>query len=188
MAGNGSTIFFSGLFWRRLRFGGNLLKIIFRWIVLEAAQFGGNWLHIIFGRIVLKAAQIWRELAPHYFLADCFGGGSNLAGIGFTLFSGRLFWRQFRFGRSWPHSIFRWIVLEAAQIWREMAPHNFFADCFGGGSDLAGTGSTLYSGGLFWRWLRFGGNWLHIIFRQIVLEAALVWRELAPHYFTADCF
>ncbi len=36
--------------------------------------------------------------------------------------------------------------------------------------------------------LRFGGNWLHIIFRQIVLEAAQIWRELAPHYFPADCF
>ncbi len=27
-----------------------------------------------------------------------------------------------------------------------------------------GTGSTLFSGRLFWRQLRFGGNWLHIIF------------------------
>ncbi len=32
------------------------------------------------------------------------------------------------------------------------------ADCFGGSSDLAGTGSTFFSGGLFWRQLRFGGN------------------------------
>jgi hypothetical protein len=23
-------------------------------------------------------AQIWQELAPHYFLADCFGGSSNM--------------------------------------------------------------------------------------------------------------
>jgi hypothetical protein len=38
--------------------------------------------------------------------------------------------------------------------------------------DLVGTGSALFSGGLFWRQLRFGGNWFHIIFRQIVLEAA----------------
>ncbi len=47
--------------------------------------------------------------------------------------------------------------------------------------DLAGTGSTLFSGGLFWRQLRFGGNWLHIMFRRIVLEAAQIWRELASH-------
>jgi hypothetical protein len=57
------------------------------------------------------------------------------------------------------------------------------ADCFGGSSDLAGTGSTLFSGGLFWRQLRFGGNWLHIIFCRIALETAQIWRVLAPHYF-----
>jgi hypothetical protein len=44
--------------------------------------------------------------------------------------------------------------MEAAQIGRELAPHYFLADCFGGSSDLAGTGSTLFSGGLFWRQLR----------------------------------
>ncbi len=54
-------------------------------------RFGGNWFHIIFRRIVLEAAQIWRELVPHNFLADCFGGSSELAGTGFTLFSGKLF-------------------------------------------------------------------------------------------------
>ncbi len=53
---------------------------------------------------------------------------------------------------------------------------------------MAGTGSTLFSGGLFWMQLRFGGNWLHIIFRRIVLEAAQIWQELAPHYFKRDCF
>ncbi len=37
-------------------------------------RFGGNRLHIIFRRIVLEVAQIWRELAPHYFPVDCFGG------------------------------------------------------------------------------------------------------------------
>jgi hypothetical protein len=73
------------------------------------------------------------------FPADCFGGSSDLAGTGSTLFSGGLFWRQFRFGRNWLHNIFWWIVLEAAQIWRELAPHYFPADCFGGGSDLAQT-------------------------------------------------
>ncbi len=38
----------------------------------------------------------WRELVPRYFLADCFGGGSDLAGTGSTLFSGGLFSRQLR--------------------------------------------------------------------------------------------
>ncbi len=110
-----------------------------------------------------------------------------MAGNGSTLFYGGLFWRWFRFGGNWLHIIFRRIVLEAAQIWRELAPHYFLTDCFGGRSDLAGNGSLLFFGGLFWKWLRFGGNWLHIIFRWIALEAAQIWRELAPHYFTADC-
>ena len=143
-----------GLFWRKLRFG-------------------VNWLHIIFRQIVLEAAQIWRELVPHYFPTVCFGGSSNLAGTGSTLFSDRLFWRQLtlfldrifwrqlKFGGNWLHIIFRQIILE---IWRELAPHHFLADCFGGSSDLAGTGSTLFSDRLFWRQLKFGGNWLHIIF------------------------
>jgi hypothetical protein len=67
--------------------------------------------------------------------------------------------------------------------------------------------STLFFERLFWRQLRFGGNWLLIIFRRIVLEAAQIWQEpqqknrhnhitvpaqiwweLAPHYFPADCF
>ncbi len=66
--------------------------------------------------------------------------------------------------------------------------HYFPSNCFGGGSDSARTGSTLFSSGLFWRPLRFGGNWLNIIFWRIVLEAAQIWRELAPHYFPVDCF
>ncbi len=97
----------------------------------------------------MEAVQIWRELAPHFFLAHCFEGSSDLAGTGSTLFSGKF---------------------------------------FGGGSDLAATGSTLFSGGLFWRQFRFGGNWLYIIFQQIVLEAAQIWQELAPHYFPVNCF
>jgi hypothetical protein len=162
LEGTGSTLFSGGLFWK----------------------FGGNWLHIIFRRIVSEVAQIWRELAPHYFPADCFGGSSNFEGTGSTLFSDILFWRQLKFGGNWLHIIFWWIVLE---IWRELtphyfpaycfggssdlaetAPHYFPADCFGGsselagtttkkptqphnstGSDLAGTGSTLFSSGLF---------------------------------------
>ncbi len=110
--------------------------------------------------------EMWRELAPHYFPADCFGGSSDLAGTGSTLFSDRLFCRQLKFRGNLLHIIFRQIVLEAAQIWRELAPHYF--PC-----------------GLIWRQLRFGGSWLHIIFQQIVLE---IWRELTPHYFPADCF
>jgi hypothetical protein len=155
----------------------------------------------------LEAAQIWRELASHYFLVNRFVGSSDLGGTGSTLFSSGLVWRQLRFGGCWLHIIFQRIGLEAAQVWRELAPHYFLVDCFGGSSDLAGTESTSLSGGLFWRQLRFGGNWLHIIlqqivleaaqiwrdwlhiiFRQIVSEAAQIWRELAPHYFSAVCF
>ncbi len=87
----------------------------------------------------------------------------DLAGTGSTLFSGRLFWRQLRFGENWLHITFRRILLEAAQIWQELAPHYFPVDCFGGSSDLVGTGTKLFSGRLFWRQLRFGGNWHHII-------------------------
>ncbi len=105
-----------------------------------------------------------------------------MEGIGSTLFSGGMFWK---FGGNWLHIIIRHIVSEAAQIWRELAPHSFPTDCFIGSSNLEGTDSTLFSERLFWRQLKFGGNWLHIIFRWIVL---VMWRELAPHYFPADCF
>ncbi len=123
MAGTGSTLFSDRLFLRQLKFG-------------------GNWLHIIFRQIVFEAAQIWRELAPHYFLVDCFG---NLEGTGSTLFSGDFFF-------------------EAAQIWWELAPQYFLTDIFEDSLNLEGTGSTLFSNRLFWRQLKFGGNWLHIIF------------------------
>ena len=115
-------------------------------------------------------------------MADCFG---NFEGTGSILFSSELFRRQLRFGGNWLHIIFRQIVLEAAKIWREQAPHYFSGDCFGGSLNLEGTGSILFSGGLFWK---FGGNWLHIIFRRIVSEAAQIWWELAPRYFLSDCF
>ncbi len=65
------------------------------------------------------------------------------------LFSGGFFWRQLRFGGNWLHIIFRRIVLEGAQIWRELAPHYFPTDCFQGSSDLEGTGFTLFSHRLF---------------------------------------
>ncbi len=96
------------------------------------------------GSTLFSGGLAWRQL--------------NLAGTGSTLFSGRLFWGQLRFSGNWLHIIFRWIGLEAAQIWRELAPHYFPVDWFGGGSDLAGTGSTLFYSRLFWRQLRFGGN------------------------------
>jgi hypothetical protein len=147
LEGTGSTLFYGGLFWK----------------------FGGNWLHIIIWRIVLEAAHILRELAPHYFPTDCFRGSSNLEGNGSTLFFERLFWRQLKFGENWLHIIFWWIVLV---MWGELAPHYFPADCFGGSSNLEGTGSTLFSDRLFLRQLKFGGNWLHISFLQIVVEAA----------------
>jgi hypothetical protein len=114
-----------------------------------------------------KTVPLDRVLAPHYFPTGCFGGSSNLKGTGSILFFNRLFWRQLKFGGNWLHIIFWWNVLE---IWRELTLHYFPADCFGGSSDLAGTGSTLFSVRLFWRQLKFGGNWLHIIFRRIVLE------------------
>ncbi len=97
-----------------------------------------------------------------------------MVGTGITLFFGGLFLRQLSFGGNWLHIIFRWIVLEAAHIWWEVALNFFLNDCFGGGSDLAGTGSTLFSGGLFWRQLRFGGNWLNIIFCWFVIEVAQI--------------
>ncbi len=219
MAGTGSTLFSSRLFGGSsdlMRTGSTFLSGKLLW---RRLRFGGNWLHIIFCRIVLEAAQIWRELAPHFFPANCFGGGSDLAGSGSTIFSGRLFWRQLRFGRNWLHIIYRRIV-------------------FGGGSDFVGTGSKLFSSRLFWRQLRFGGNLLHIIFWRILLpapnylpadyfggssdlagtgstlflmdcfggssdlvgtgsklfscrfflKAAQIWQKLAPHYFPTDCF
>jgi hypothetical protein len=85
---------------------------------------------------------MWSEFLPklpHYFPKDCFGGSSDLAGTGSTLFSGGLFWRQLRFGRN--HNK------------KPIQPHN----CTG--SDLAGTGSTLFSGGLFLRELKLSGSW-----------------------------
>ncbi len=123
MVGTGSTLFSGGLFWRELKLR-------------------GNWLHIIFRQIVLEIAQIWRELAPHYFPTDCFGGSSNLEGTGSTLFSCGLFWK---FGGNWLHIILQRIVYESAQILWELAPHYFPTDCFGGSSNLEGTGSTIFS-------------------------------------------
>jgi hypothetical protein len=57
-------------------------------------------------------AQIWRELAPHYFRLDSFGGSSDLAGATTKT-------------RHNHTSV-------PAQIWWELAPYYFKADCFGG--------------------------------------------------------
>jgi hypothetical protein len=56
-------------------------------------------------------------------------------------------------------------------------PHYFPADCFGGSSDLAGTTTKKTDTTTQLYRLRFGGNWLHIIFWRIVLEVAQIWRE-----------
>ena len=70
-----------------------------------------------------------------------------------TLFSSGLFWPEAaQIWRELFHIIFRRIVLEAAQIWWEpqqkipTQPHNCTS------SDLAGTCSTIFSGGFFWDW------------------------------------
>ncbi len=141
--------FSGGFFWRQLKFVGTGSTLFSARLFWRQLTFRGNWLYIIFRRIVF-----W-----------------NLEGTGSALFSGRLDWRQLRFGGNLLHIIFRQIVLEAAQIRRELAPQNFPKDCFGGRSNLEGTGSTLFSGRLFWK---FGGNWFNILFRRIVLEAAQI--------------
>ncbi len=47
------------------------------------------------------------------------------------------FWLTFFYSifRNWFHIIFRRIVLEVAQNWRELVSHYFPADCFQGNSD-----------------------------------------------------
>jgi hypothetical protein len=67
-----STLFSKRLFWRQLRFGGNWLIIIFQ------RNLAGTTTKYRHNQITVPA-QIWRELAPHYFLADCFGGSSDMA-------------------------------------------------------------------------------------------------------------
>jgi hypothetical protein len=96
-------------------------------------------------------------------------------------YSGGFFWRQLRFGGNWLHIIFWQIVLEGAQIKWELAPHYFPTDCFGGSSNLTGTGSTLFFDRLFWRQLTLFSN--RLFWRQLKFG-----EKLAPHYFPADCF
>jgi hypothetical protein len=56
-----------------------LFHIIFWWIVLEAAQIWREPQQKNQHNHTTVPAQIWRELAPHYFPADCFGGSSDMA-------------------------------------------------------------------------------------------------------------
>jgi hypothetical protein len=89
---------------------------------------------------------------------------------------------KFKLGRNWLYIIFRRIVFEAA--------------------------NSVVTDRLFLRtagYLKVGGNWHHIIFLQIVLDGGSrfgddgqtiftdrrlfeIWRELALHYFWAECF
>jgi hypothetical protein len=62
-----------------LRFGGNWHHIIFLQIVLDGgSRFGGDGQTIFTDR---RLSEIWRELALHFFWAECFGG-SRLGGDG----------------------------------------------------------------------------------------------------------
>ncbi len=110
-------------------------------------RFGRNWHYIIFQGIILgliffKLSEIWRELALHYFWAECFGG-SRLGGDGQIVMTFR----------------------QLSQIWQELALHYFPVDCFGG--------------------IQFGGDGLTIFTDSRLSET---WRELALHYFSAECF
>jgi hypothetical protein len=97
----------------------------------------------------------------------------------------RLFLRTagyLRFGKNWHHIIFLQIVLDGgsqfggdgqtiftdrwlSEICRELALHNFWAECFGG-SRLGDDGQIVMT------------------FRRL----SQIWRELALHYFPVDCF
>jgi hypothetical protein len=48
-------------------------------------------MYLVYNTVVSFFAEIWWELVPHYFPGNCFGGGSDLAGTGSTLFFGGLF-------------------------------------------------------------------------------------------------
>ncbi len=79
------------------------------------------------------------------------------------------------------HNIFGWIV------WRDGQTV----------LDLAGTGTTIFSGGLFRGVKQIGvflGDWHHnifgwIVWRWVVMDRLFwIWQELALQYFWADCF
>ncbi len=54
---------------------------------------------------------------------------------------------------------------QLSQIWWELALHYFPVDCFGG-IQFGGDGQTIFTTAGY---LRFGGNWHHIVFWRIVL-------------------
>ncbi len=101
-----------------LRFGRNWHHMVFLWIVLDGgSRFGGDGQTIFMDR---RLSEIWRELALHYFRAECFGG-SQLCGDGQIVMTFR----------------------QLSQILRELALHYFLVDCFGG-SRFGGEGQTIF--------------------------------------------
>jgi hypothetical protein len=75
-----STLFSGGLFWlEAAQIWWELFQIIFLRIVLEAVQIWLEPQQKNRHNHTTVLAQIWWELAPHYFLADCFGGSSDMA-------------------------------------------------------------------------------------------------------------
>ncbi len=152
-----------GLFWRVPP-----SKNYDRRIVLDGgSQFGGDGQTIFTDS---RLSEIWRELALHYFWAEYFRG-SWLGGDSQIVM---MFRRLSKIGRElalhyFPVDCFGGIQLgddgqtiftdsRLSEIWRELALHYFQAYCFGIDFfqiiwDLAGTGSTLFLGGIFWRQL-----------------------------------
>jgi hypothetical protein len=73
-----STLFSGRLFWRQLRFGGNCSTLFLGRLFWGQLRFGRNHKKKKHNHTTVLA-QIWWKLAPHYFLADCFGGSSDMA-------------------------------------------------------------------------------------------------------------
>ena len=111
-------------------------------------RFGRNWHYIIIRRILLGSiffilSENWRELALHYFRAEC-SGGSRLGGEGQIVMTFRRLsqiWQELAlhyflvdcFGGIQVGSAGQTIFRESrlSEIWRELVPHYFPADCFG---------------------------------------------------------
>ncbi len=75
--------------------------------------------HIIFRRIVLEAAQIWQELVHIIFWR--------------IVLEAAQIWQEPQQKNRHNHTTV------PTQIWQELAPHYFPADCFGCSSDMAET-------------------------------------------------
>jgi hypothetical protein len=115
-----------------------------------------------------------------------------LAGTGSTLFSGGLFWDRFLldlikffFGARLRYKLMYYYFYHGFDL-REIIQFLCEFECIE--FECNKFVLVLVFGGLFWRQLRIGGNWLHIIFQRIVFEAAQNWQELVQHYFPGDCF